>query len=629
MAPPQKETKMKSPFMCRFQKILATLLILLCCTAATAQSNLDKVVPLNVSRQRLDNVLEILSNRGNFYFSYNSSIVKRDSLVTISASNKSVRQVLDVLFPDHFEFRESGNYIIIRKAPVKLTIVTNKAVTEDNQYVVTGYVLDDNSGMQIANASIYEKRLLLSTLTNEKGFFKIRFKNKVKTAALTVSKEFYEDTTVLIEPRYNQQLTVTLLPAGAPDITIVKPEDYFVPDSMRVRVTTPTGTEEYTYVRQDSARVEKTRAGRFLVSSAQRMQSLNLKQFFTDRPFQVSITPGLSTHGKLSGQVINNFSLNIFGGYSGGVNGIEVGGLFNIDKKDVRYLQVGGLFNIVGGRMGGVQVGGVSNTVLRGTYGVQVGGVTNFVKGDFDGLQIGGVYNHAGGFVKGVQVGGVGNFSREKLSGLQIAGVGNVANRDMSGVQIGGVFNYAKRMKGVQIGLINIADTSDGFSIGLINIVLKGYHKLAISGNEITNVNVGFKTGSRRLYSILQAGMNISEVQSGLGGNNKAYSFGYGLGSEWSIVKWLAINPEISANYLYLGRWDDVNALAKAGLNLNLRLGKYFSIFGGPVFNAYYSEQQVAYPGYRFPLPPARYKNYDLGNDVRGWIGWNAGIHIF
>lgn len=605
--------------MSRIFILLATLLFF---TTVQAQSNLDKVVPLNVSRQRLDQVLEILSNRGNFYFSYNSSIIRRDSLVSITAANKSVRQVLDQLFSDDYEFRESGNYIIIRKAPVKLTIVTNKAVTQNNQYIVTGYVLDDNTGLQIHNASIYEKRLLMSTLTNEKGYFKLRFKNKVSTAALTVSKEFYEDTTVLIEPRFNQQVTVTLQPAGAADVTIIKPEDYFVPDSLRVRVTTPSGITEYTYVKQDSARVEKTAMGKFLVSSAQRIQSINLKRFFTDRPFQLSFTPGLSTHGRMSGQVINNFSLNVLGGYSGGVNGLEIGGLFNIDKKDVRYVQVGGLFNIVGGDVAGVQVGGVSNTVLGAMAGVQVGGVSNYTRKNLTGVQVGGVYNHTAGFVKGVQVAGVGSFSREKVSGVQIGGVGNIANRDMHGLQVGGVFNYAKRLKGVQIGLINIADTSDGLSIGLITVVLKGYHKLAISANEVANFNVGFKTGNHRLYNILQAGMNLQPDQ-------KAYSFGYGLGSEWRMGKRFSINPELTGNYLYVGNWSDANVLGKAALNFNFKLGKYVAIFGGPVFNAYYTEQTSGYSGYRFPIPPSGYRSFDLYDNTRGWIGWQAGFSVF
>ena len=106
---------------------------------------------------------------------------------------------------------------------------------------------------------------------------------------------------------------------------------------------------------------------------------------------------------------------------------------------------------------------------------------------------------------------------------MQIAGVANISNREMNGVQIAGVINYTKKLKGVQIGLINIADTSAGYSIGLINIIIKGYHKLSFSANEIENVNAAFKTGNSKLYSILKAGVNLSD-------SNKVYSFGYGLG---------------------------------------------------------------------------------------------------
>ncbi len=301
----------------------------------------------------------------------------------------------------------------------------------------------------------------------------------------------------------------------------------------------------------------------------------------TERPFQISLVPGVRTHGKMSGQVINNFSLNVFGGYSGGVNGLELGALFNIDKKEVHYLQAAGLFNIVGGNVTGLQMAGINNTVLKSVKGLQAAGVSNYAKGSFGGLQVAGVYNHTSDSVKGFQVAGVGNYARTKVSGVQIAGVANFSNREMRGTQIAGVINYAKKIKGVQIGLINIADSSDGYSIGLINIVLKGYHKLSLSTNELMNTNVAFKTGNRKFYSILQAGMNWGKS------DEKIYSFGYGLGSEMRLGKTFSINPEISANYLYLGSWDYLNLLNKFNLNLNVKLGKYVSIFGGPSINVY------------------------------------------
>ena len=134
--------------------------------------------------------------------------------------------------------------------------------------------------------------------------------------------------------------------------------------------------------------------GRFLLSSKQKVQSLNLKNFFTSRPFQVSFTPGLSTHGKLSSQVVNNFSLNVIGGYTAGTNGVEIGGIFNIDKKEVKYVQAAGIFNMAGGNVKGVQMAGINNTVLDTVKALQAAGVRNYVKGKLNGVQLAGVYNH-------------------------------------------------------------------------------------------------------------------------------------------------------------------------------------------------------------------------------------------
>ncbi|HUP13097.1 MAG TPA: STN and carboxypeptidase regulatory-like domain-containing protein, partial [Niastella sp.] len=354
---------------------------------ASAQNLLNKTISLEVKQQRLANVLEILSNKGNFYFSYNSSSIEQDSLVTLTAINKSVEQVLELLLPDNYEFRESGNYIIIRKAPIRMTFLTNKAVAEDKFYTISGYVLDDESGNWIHNASIYEKRLLNSTLSNSKGYFKLRFKEKTKAVALTVSKEFYRDTTFAIDAGYNQQVSITLLPVTSGLVTIISPDDYFAPEQLKVRVRTDTTITEYTYTKTDSVKVERRGIGRFLVSSQQRLQSINLKQFFISRPFQVSFTPGLGTHGHLSAQVSNNISFNILGGYNGGVNGFELGGLFNIDKKSVQYAQIAGLFNTVGGSMKGLQVAGLNNTVLDSASGFQAGGISNIVTGKFSGFQ--------------------------------------------------------------------------------------------------------------------------------------------------------------------------------------------------------------------------------------------------
>lgn len=209
------------------------------------------------------------------------------------------------------------------------------------------------------------------------------------------------------------------------------------------------------------------------------------------------------------------------------------------------------------------------------------------------------------------------------MRGNQFSGVANWAGGEVQGAQISSVFNYARRLKGLQVGLINVSDSSEGYSIGLINIVFKGYHKLAFSSNELTNVNAAFKTGNRKLYSILMGGYHTSDTA-------RVVTFGYGLGKEWSMGRWLSLNPELTAQYLYLGEWNQFNLLNKANLQLNIKLNKWVSLFGGPSFSAFYTEQTpVSAPHFRTVIPPAGRRTYDLTKQITGWFGWNAGIAFF
>lgn len=591
---------------------------------AHAQNLLNRAISLEINRQRLDNTLEIISNQGNFYFSYNSNIIKKDSLVSVKVNNKPLKEVLNQVLGSGFEYTESGNYIILRRIPIRIKLVTSSSLTDDKFYSISGYVIDDQTGEKIADASVYERDRLQIASTNDNGYFKIKLKARYKTANISVSKEYYQDTTVKIQPGYNQSITITLVPMVINEKTvIVGPKGYTAPASIELEVPINDSMSwMYKYIKADSHLVEKRGLNKWLVSSKQKLQSINLRSFFVARPWQLSLTPGLSTNGQMNSQVINNFSFNVLGGYSGGTNGFELAGLFNIDKKSAQYFQLAGIFNTVGENVNGLQVAGVSNTVLDSVRGAQIGGVTNFVRTKFSGFQLGGVYNHVGASLDGFQLGGVVNFTNHKTHGAQIAGVANVSSREVNGIQVAGVFNYTRKLRGVQIGLINVADTSEGYSIGLINIVFKGYHKLSLSTNEVVNLNAAVKSGNRNLYSIFLGGYNSVP-------HEKVWSFGYGLGSEIISRKKFSLNLEGTCQHLYLGSWDFYNLLNRANVQFNYKFGKYVSVFAGPVYSVFVSNQDVSFTGYKSTIPPKGYKTNKLGNTVTGWFGWTAGISFF
>lgn len=557
-----------------------------------AESILSKNISIHVSNMRLGSVLKTIEEKGNFTFSYNSNIVKTDSLITLNADNWTIKEVLDHMLQSRFEYKETRTFVILRYAPLQLALTTDKAAAEGDEYNISGFVTDEESGKKLENASVYDRGLLQSTLTDKDGHFELRLKNNGEPVMLTISKEFYKDTTITF-------LTgVTVNPHSNKSKSLLS----YIIDG-------------------DDEGIESTSLGRLFISSKQQIQSVNLHGLIAQAPFQASAIPGVSTHAEFSGQVVNTISLNAVGGYNAGVDGFELGLIFNLDKGDVGDVQIGGIFNVVGGNVNGVQLGGLYNNVLGSARGFQIAGLHNSVKHDLDGIQLSGLYNHTRGRVAGIQLAALGNVAGQKTAALQLAALGNIAQQKFSGVQVAGLFNYARNLRGVQIGLVNIADTSSGYSIGLINIVRYGYHKLALSSNETLHASVALKTGSKQLYTIWTGGMRFND-------NSKLYAFGFGFGREWGLGKHLAINPELTQQYIYQGTWARTNQLSRLDASLTFKFSKWVSINAGPSLNLFYSDQRNPVNGYAY-VRDLHHSFINNSNSWSGWVGWTVGLSFF
>jgi len=511
-----------------------TLAIGLVTEGTMAQSNLDKLVTVHVKQVKLSALLTSIGKKGDFYFSYSSDQIRADSLVSVSVVDKPVRTLLDGLFNGNVDYKESPGYIILRPAPKRLTLKPDTSYGKDYNYYISGYVIDDHTGLPISNASVYEKRLLVSTLTNDKGFFSLRIKSDGQVI-LTVSKEFYKDSSV----------------SFLNDVTI----------SLR-------NNNVYYNTDTTSDRAERNWLGRLFISSKQHKQNINLGGFMASVPFQTSFVPGLSTHGMMSSQVVNHYSINLLGGYTAGLDGIEFGGLFNINKQDVKYLQLAGLFNVVGGNFEGVQLAGIGNTVLK------------------------------------------------KVNGLQAAGVYNVAKDTVKGVQLAGIFNQSKVMKGISISPVNITDTLNGFAIGLVNLSKNGYRKILVYSNEITPVNAAFKTGNAKLYTVLSAGANFTNEV-------KFYSFGLGLGHDFSLNNRCFLSAELATQFLQSEHWKNSHEIYKLSTLLNVKAGTRLSLFAGPSLNFYHENKNAVNEELQITKNGTGLIKLGNGNN---WIGWSAGI---
>ena len=274
----------------------------------------------------------------------------------------------------------------------------------------------------------------------------------------------------------------------------------------------------------------------------------------------------------------------------GTTDGVQLGGVFAFADGPVRGAQIAGFLSWGDSTVSGLQLSGLINRTTQPVEGVQIAGLTNWSNAQFTGLQLSGALNQARGFARGVQIAGVLNAAYGNLDGVQIGafnigkvrglqlGIINVS-ADTEGTQIG-IINIARRSQGIQVGVVNITDALKGESLGLASLPREGGIHLVLWGSNSLSGNVGVKFGSKIVYSVLSAVLSRENKQNIYGG-------GVTLGVHFPIFTSLADGLSISGD---LGGYRVVrdpspntrhDEVYKARALLSYEIVKHFSFFAG------------------------------------------------
>jgi hypothetical protein len=547
-----------------------------------AQSNfLYRKVSLDIPNCSLEVALIEIGKAGNFRFSYDADLIPGSRQIHLKAKETPVSVLLQEMLGKDIRPREVGNHVILVRSRT-----TAKNKQPFTAVVVTGTIMDASSRLPLADATVYEVDRKKSTVSNKNGNYRLIIPSGKKIMSLTFCKSGYSDTVIFIRQVPERKVDLLLRPLHAslervnalPALVVI-------------------------------AGIDSMKLVNWLVPREAMVNSQNL-EVKTARTFQASIIPYVGTNWKVTGSITNRFSLNALAGYTGGVKGIEVGGLLNISRNTVSGLQIGGLGNVVGGQVSGWQIGGLFNFDLGKFRGVQIGGLFNYVPDTISGLQISGLANILTGKIKGIQVAGLTNIVTQNcegwqvsgllnltlkdvkkaqisglvnygrnIDGVQIAGLLNIARRHNSGVQIAGLVNYATLVHGLQLGIVNVSNTVErGVPVGLFSYVQTGYHLFELSGNEIFYANVAFKSGTRAFYNFVQAGI----------GTNYKLQASYGIGTIFTLKKKLSMNIDASAGFVYHPVDTMYHGLIlKFNPALEYRFVKHFAVFLGPSYNCF------------------------------------------
>lgn len=370
------------------------------------------------------------------------------------------------------------------------------------------------------------------------------------------------------------------------------------------------------------------------------------------RPFQFTfLFPPLSTNGAANSKIVNDVSLNLFLGVSGGVEAFEAGTFINIDQYYVNGFQIAGFGNTVGSWATGAQLAGFYNVNGSSLEGFQGAGFVNVAGTTVKGAQAAGFINVAGDSLEGFQGAGFINVAGKMKKGVQVAGFGNVAGAGNTHFQGAGFFNVAEKVEGAQLagfinvagnvkgfqgaGFLNICDSIDGVPLAFISVVKKnGYRAFGFTASEVQYANLSFKMGVKQLYTIYSFGKPR--------GPFSRWMFGGGLGTEIDLSPKMLLNIEGTVHQeLWIG-----NTASPYFLHID-RLNLYNSVkflFGwnmddkvrlniGPTFNVSVADTNPAVGEFAWNeiAPYSFYRhtsnNYDQTH-VQMWVGVQGSIHF-
>ncbi|HRI61947.1 MAG TPA: hypothetical protein PK228_19545, partial [Saprospiraceae bacterium] len=581
------------------------------------------------SQASMKAALDEVARLGGFEWSYNARILDESRRVSLPTGTRTVRETLVLLLGDDYTFRQNGDYLILKR-------------NKKPQQRLSGYLSDPSTGKKIPNATIYDRQTLRSTTTDSSGFYELPVGPR---SEIVISKLDYRDTVLQVTSQTPRFVQLELSPDSLPG------KSY---SSIRKQVN------------QASYALEQ-----FFVKTSQSLNALNVEDSL-HRRFQISLLPGIGTNHRLSGSVVNDFSVNVLAGYSRGNRILEVAGLGNITRENMTGVQAAGMFNnlrgnatgfqaagiynYVGDTLSGVQASGVVNVagygkdvafqaagvlnlVPHGRFAVQAAGVANQTD-TVTALQAAGIWNGAKTLLNGVQAAGVANHAGRadaaaQFAGLtnsvgsgkirvQVAALANVADT-LHGAQVSGFFNSARHLRGAQIGLVNVAGKNQGVQIGLLNFSQQGgYIALEASANDVLWANLAFKSGSPRLYVTLTGGVDSFAIDE-----QSLWAFWAGLGAYGRLAPWCGLNFDLTHRHLSVGYFDDaVQEWEQFALGLDLRVAGGLHLFGGPTFNLLITDpDDPESPGIRSRVVKNNVLPDDAGDGwLSGWVGWTAGV---
>lgn len=214
--------------------ILLIVFLLLCRNACGQKENssvMDKKISIEVKNESIASILEKITTQAQVFFSYDAALVEADRKINLSVTDKTIKEILDLLFDLTFEYKVLEEQVIITRPEAQP--VKKKEIDSDNvrPKIISfkGRVIDREEKDVLPYTSISILQSNIGTISNNDGDFELKIPEEMKQDTVIFSCLGYRQYRQPINEITNELFTIYLQPTSVQlkeiKITVINPQE--------------------------------------------------------------------------------------------------------------------------------------------------------------------------------------------------------------------------------------------------------------------------------------------------------------------------------------------------------------------------------------------------------------------
>lgn len=157
--------------------------------AAEGDDVLNRIVRLPKMKGTVYVLLSKISEQAGCLFVYDSQVVSNDEMVKLKRKDCSVREAIYTIVGNrNLELKVLGRHVLILSPSAKeRTKGSVTAQPKSNYFIISGTLLDKDTGRPVRNATVFVRSASIGNITNQDGAFKLSLPDSLKSCVIAFS----------------------------------------------------------------------------------------------------------------------------------------------------------------------------------------------------------------------------------------------------------------------------------------------------------------------------------------------------------------------------------------------------------------------------------------------------------